>query len=415
MSQPPRIPLPDREVGLLTGGQAGKRRVDILETVPSGPELDEDLLVARAYLSAVAEPPAPQLSTLITDMGPIVAAERVRAGKVSAAVADEVAARRQHLCGGRIMESARELGIRLVVPEHDEWRSIRWNCLSAAAEMEIPGMAEPIGVWVRGAGSPGELLANSVAIVGARAASGYGEQVSAEFGYSLSQRGVTIVSGAAYGIDGSAHQGALKASKPTVAFLACGLHTDYPAGHARLLAAIAENGAVISEYPPGTPPRKHRFLVRNRLIAATGLGTVVVEAGARSGASNTANTADALGRPVMAVPGPITSRMSLGCHELVRSGKAILVTKPEDIIEIVSPLGEVPISEAEPQHRPVDELDQAARRVYDALAARGGISAEVLARDSGLPLGKVRAVLPRLELSGFARRVADGWVRNSPR
>jgi DNA processing protein len=195
-----------------------------------------------------------------------------------------------------------------------------------------------------------------------------------------------------------------------VAFLACGADVDYPAGHGRLLRAIAEQGAVISEYPPATTPRKHRFLVRNRLIAASGQGVVVVEAGARSGASNTANAGDTLGRPVMAVPGPVTSASSMGCHEMVRSGKAVLVTRPEEVLEIISPMGTGGLNEITIPAKPTDGLDRAARRVFDALT--DGSSAEQLARDSGLPLRRVRALLPALELAGLVMRGERGWSRS---
>src|SRR5256714_1313699 len=140
------------------------------------------------------------------------------------------------------------------------------------------------------------------------------------------RRGESVFSGAAYGIDGAAHRGALAASGVTVAVLGCAVDAGYPAGHAALLKRIAgSGGAVVSEYPPGTPPARHRFLVRNRLIAALAAGTVVVEAGRRSGSRNTAATTSALGRPLMAVPGPVTSAMSVGCHDLLRTAGATAV------------------------------------------------------------------------------------------
>ncbi len=176
-----------------------------------------------------------------------------------------------------------------------------------------------------------------------------------------------------------------------------------------MLRAIADQGVVVSEYPPGTPPRKHRFLVRNRLIASAGRATVVVEAGARSGAANTANTADALGRPVLAVPGPVTSKNSVGCHGMVRSGQAVLVTRTQDVVEALTPLGAQSSVELPAQHRRTDELHPHARRLHDALVGMDCASPDELARDSGLPLGKVRALLPELELAGFVARSERGW------
>jgi DNA processing protein len=372
---------------------------------------DEKLLVARAYLSAVAEPPAPALVGFVDEHGPVRAAELVSQGDVPAPVAREVEARREHVSGAAALAAARAAGARLVVPEHAEWPHERFACFSEASAVGIAGMAEPLALWARGHVPAVGLVERSVAIVGARAASGYGEHVAAELGHGLASGGFTVISGAAYGIDGAAHRGALAADRTTVAFLACGVDIDYPAGHGRLLRAIAEQGVVLSEYPLGTAPRKHRFLVRNRLIAASGQGTVVVEAGARSGASNTANGADSLGRPVMAVPGPVTSATSVGCHDMIRSGQAVLVTKPDEIIEVISPLGTAASADVVGQSRSTDVLDEHAKRVHDALSERQAVSAEQLALDSGLPLRKVRAVLPALEMQGWVVRAEQGWAR----
>lgn len=378
---------------------------------PPGQDLDE-ILVARAYLSAVAEPPAPALVRFVAERGVREAASRVHRDRhLPRRVADEVEARRAHVGGKELLDVAESAGARLVVPEHHEWPGELLSCFSDAAEIGMVGLDEPLALWVRGRAPVAEVLANAVAVVGTRAASGYGERVATEFGNSLASHGFTVVSGAAYGIDGAAHRGALAAERPTVAFLACGLDRDYPAGHGRLLQAISERGLVISEYAPGVTPRKHRFLVRNRLIAAAGRGTVVVEAGARSGASNTANTAECLGRPVMALPGPITAVHSVGCHEMVRSGKALLVTTPEQVLEVITPLGERPVQETPTPERTTDGLDPVAQRVHDALRERSGVSAEGLARDSGLPLRKVRASLPALEMAGLVLRKEDGWCR----
>lgn len=375
----------------------------------------EDLresLESRAYLSAVAEPPAPALVRFVGERGVREAADRVCRGRhLPRRVADEVEARREHVSGRSLLEAAESIGVRLVVPEHPEWPRDLFSCFSDAAEIGMAGLDEPLALWVRGSAPVAGALGNAVAVVGTRAASGYGEQVATEFGNSLAANGFTVVSGAAYGIDGAAHRGALAAERPTVAFLACGLDSDYPAGHGRLLRAIAERGLVISEYAPGAAPRKHRFLVRNRLIAAAGRGTVVVEAGARSGASNTANTADCLGRPVLALPGPITAVNSVGCHEMVRSGKALLVTTPDQVLEAITPLGQGPGEEPPIPARKTDGLDPDAQRVHDALRERSGVGAEELARDSGLPLRKVRASLPALEMAGLALRKEDGWFR----
>jgi DNA processing protein len=158
-------------------------------------------------------------------------------------------------------------------------------------------------------------------------------QIAAE----LAERGWTIVSGGAYGIDGYAHRGALTTGGRTIALLACGPDVPYPAGHQDLLDAVAANGAVVSEWPPGTRPARLRFLLRNRVIAALAAGTVVVEAAVRGGALSTARHAQNLGRPLMAVPGPVTSATSAGCHALIREHSAVCVTCAADVIAVTVP------------------------------------------------------------------------------
>jgi DNA processing protein len=249
----------------------------------------------------------------------------------------------------------------------------------------------------------------AVSVVGARSATPYGEQVAAEVGYGLASAGMTVVSGAAFGIDGAAHRGALSAAGRTVAVLACGVDKDYPQGHAALIERIAGTGLVISEYPPGTPPAKHRFLVRNRLIAALSGGTVVVEAGVRSGARNTATTAAALGKIVLAVPGPITSAQSVGCHDLLRTGAAMLAGSVAEILEAVGPVGEHLAERPDGPQRRTDGLGDDALRVHEALRRRTARSTAQVAVESGVPLDRVRAILPELELTGLAERCEEGW------
>jgi DNA processing protein len=222
---------------------------------------------------------------------------------------------------------------------------------------------------------------------------------------------MTVVSGAAYGIDGAAHRGALGTEGATVAVLACGIDRSYPAGHTQLLDRIAQQGLVITEYSPGTPPARHRFLIRNRLIAALGSGTVVVEAGQRSGARNTAASAAALGRVLMAVPGPITSATSVGCHELLREGLATLVGSVAEVVESVGLFGVDLATKPDGPARPTDGLEPEALRIHEALEVRDGHSAERVAELSGVPLSRVRALLPALELSGLADRCESGWRR----
>ncbi|MFB9908095.1 DNA-processing protein DprA [Allokutzneria oryzae] len=369
--------------------------------------------LARAYLSRVAEPPAPALVAFIAQHGPQRAAALVRAGKVPADVAKVTSARARIWRPEEDLRAAAEVDARLVTPEDDGWPAWRLLSFTAAAIRGRADAAEPVALWVRGDPDLAELTDQSVAIVGARAATGYGEHTSAEFAHGLARRGFTIVSGAAYGIDGAAHGGAIAAGGRTVAVLGCGIDVPYPAGHTRLLDRIAGAGAVVSEYPPGTRVARHRFLVRNRLIAALAEGTVVVEAGLRSGASNTAATARTLGRMVLAVPGPITSAMSVGCHALVRDGEAQLVTSVAEIAESVGRIGGDLAADPEVPVRPTDALDPRSLRVHQALRERAGSTPEQVSLESGIPLGQVRAVLPMLELVGLARCGDTGWRRCS--
>jgi DNA processing protein len=215
---------------------------------------------------------------------------------------------------------------------------------------------------------------------------------------------VTIVSGGAYGIDGMAHRGCLATGGTTVAALAGGVDRAYPAGHADLLGRIAQGpGVVIAEVPCGTPPTKWRFLQRNRLIAALSDATVVVEAGWRSGSLNTAGHASALGRPLGAVPGPVTSAASAGCHRLLREYDARCVTSADDACELLGTLGDE-------RPTPTDRTDDRTR-VLDALSARSPRSPDDLARRAGIAPDEVRGLLAMLELDGRVRRGSDGWRR----
>jgi DNA processing protein len=376
------------------------------------PNGQERVRLARAYLLRVAEPPAVAVCHFVEQHGPVVAAELVRDGDVPAAVAKETSARRHLELAEADLELAVGAGARLVTPEDDEWPSWRFVALDLAARRGVRYAGQPLGLWARGLPLT-TLGSHSVAIVGARAATGYGEHVATDFAYGLAMEGVGVVSGAAYGIDGAAHKGAMAANGATVAVLAGGVDVAYPAGHSALLEAIAERGCVVSEYAPGSAPARHRFLVRNRLIAALGDATLVVEAGRRSGARNTAATARALGRELLAVPGPVTSAMSLGCHEMLRSGDAMAVSTVAEIVESVGRFGAdlAPLGSSEPA---LSQLDPVNQRVYEALGVRKGRTPEQIAVDSGVALPQVRAILPALEIAGMAAAEDTGWSRRWP-
>ncbi|MGX5679928.1 DNA-processing protein DprA [Schumannella luteola] len=295
------------------------------------------------------------------------------------------------------LRQAGRLGVRLSIPGDDSW-------ISGVDDL---GESAPLALWMRGQEAAVAALESSIAIVGARAATGYGEHVTMEASAGLVDRGFAIVSGGAYGIDGMAHRAALASHGVTVAFLAGGVDRFYPAGHEALLTRIVEHGCVIAELPPGAQPSKWRFLQRNRLIAAASQATVVIEAGWRSGALNTVSHALQLGRPVGAVPGPVTSAASAGCHRVIREHDVRLVTNPDEMAE----LGGV-----EPPDRAGTVVtDPRVIRLLDALSDRSARAPEELAARSGLAVVDVHAALGLLELDGRVRERERGWVRVLPR
>jgi DNA processing protein len=290
---------------------------------PDQADVDE-VRRARAWLTRACEP-AIDLWRYVDAVGPVAAVRRLREGTAPPRVRALVGARAEQDLSLADLRRAERCGARLVVPEDDEWPHLAVHALvrAVAEESQEPrhqsdrtrALVPPLALWVRGEARLDELLDRAVAIVGSRASTAYGEHVAGEFAYQLAERDWTVISGGAYGIDAAAHRGALAADGPTVAVLACGVDRPYPSGNGPLLARIADGrGLLVSEFPPGAAAHGHRFLVRNRLIAAFSRGTVVVEAAARSGATATAHRARTLGRPVMAVPGPVTSAMSVGCH-----------------------------------------------------------------------------------------------------
>jgi DNA processing protein len=254
------------------------------------------------------------------------------------------------------------------------------------------------------------LSAGAVAVVGARAATPYGERIATELGAGCTERGHPVVSGAAFGIDAAAHRGALGVGGPTVAVLACGVDRPYPRGHSGLIEQIAEQGAVVSEVPPGSSPTRWRFVERNRLIAALAQVTVVVEAGLRSGAAITAREATDLGRSVAAVPGPVTSPGSAGCHRLLRDG-AVCVTDAAEVVELLAPVGEQLVLPHPVRREEHDGLPPGDSRIYDALPLGRGAGVASIARTAGLDLPSTTAALGRLEVLALAVREHGGWRR----
>jgi DNA processing protein len=222
------------------------------------------------------------------------------------------------------------------------------------------------------------------------------------------------VSGAAYGIDVAAHRGALAAKGPTVAVLACGVDRAYPAGNKAVLDYIASHGLVVSELPPGCAPTRLRFLSRNRLIAALSAGTVVVEAAVRSGALSTANWASRTGRVLMGVPGPVTSAPSEGVHELMRTGEAVLVTRAEHVLELVSGAGEHLVAAPRAPECRRDRLTSVQQQVLDAVPVAAAAPARSVARTAGVSPALTEQSLERLREAGLVEQAAAGWRLSRP-
>ncbi|OBH49641.1 DNA-processing protein DprA [Mycobacterium mantenii] len=370
---------------------------------------DDSAQRAWAYLSRVAEPPCAELAALVQRVGPVEAAERVRRGLVDDDLARRTQARRENDCCAADLETLARRGGRLITPDDDEWPRLAFAAFRGAAPRPGAGapMVPPLVLWAQGPVRLDEVAHRAAAVVGTRASTAYGEQVAGDLAAGLAQRDVAVVSGGAYGIDGAAHRAVLDCDGITVAVLAGGLDVPYPSGHTALLHRIGQRGLLFTEYAPGIRPARYRFLTRNRLVAAVVGAAVVVEAGLRSGAASTAAWARALGRVVAAVPGPVTSSASAGCHALLRNG-AELVTRADHVVELVGHIGELASDEPHPA-TPLDGLSDAERRVYEALPGRGAATVDEIAVASGMVPELALGPLAMLELAGLVQRQDGRW------
>jgi DNA processing protein len=366
---------------------------------------DDPVLRAWAYLSRVAEPPCAELAALVSRVGPVEAADRVRRGLVDDDVAQRTEARREIDRAAADLELLASRGGRLITSDGDEWPLLAFAAFGAAEVRSRGG--PPMVLWALGPERLDAVTERAAAVVGTRAATVYGERVAGDLAAGLAEHDVAVISGGAYGIDGAAHRAALDCDGITVAVLAGGLDIPYPAGHSALLHRIGQHGLLFTEYPPGVRPARHRFLTRNRLVAGVAGAAVVVEAGLRSGAANTAAWARALGRVVAAVPGPVTSSASAGCHALLRNG-AELVTRADDVVELVGHIGELAPEEPRPTTA-LDGLSDGERQVYEALPGRGAATVDEIAIASGLAPEQVLGPLAILEVAGLARRDGGCW------
>lgn len=403
---------------------------------------DPDIQWARAGLSRLMEPNDLTGTALVAVAGPVEAYRLIAqsTGKAPAneqqAVADllggEAANRGAHrLDAGlerwrprvdpagpaRDVATIRRFGGDLLVPEDPAWPH----------QLDDLGLGAPLCLWWRGSAGIDQLppLSSLLAVVGSRDATDYGRHVTYELVADLCQRGVTIVSGGAYGIDARAHEAALNAEVPlgrpqTIAIMAGGLDRFYPAGNDDLLRRVEATGLLLAEVPPGTAPTRWRFLQRNRVLAALCGATLVVEARWRSGALTTARRASEIGREVGAVPGSVFSSNSAGCHRLLREGSAMAVTDAAEALELI---GAAPTDAVMPRtaaqsvskdagaRRDHDGLDIQDLLLLDALPVRKAAPPDKLATVSGLGIGAVLGGLSRLQARGLAEQGPAGWRR----
>jgi DNA processing protein len=303
------------------------------------------------------------------------------------------------------LEAGATAEARFLIPGDEDWPS----------GLDDLGGGAPFGIWVIGRFDP---RAPAVAMVGARACTGYGNQAAGQLAADLARAGTTIVSGAALGVDGAAHRGALAVGGTTVAVLACGIDRSYPASHRTLIQVIGQRGAVLAELPPGTSPTRFRFLARNRLIAALGLGTVVVEAAGRSGSLVTARLAADLGRAVFAVPGPVTSRQSAGTNQLLCDGATPAVDGRQVLAELgieswrgsepATPGADTPSDAAPPA--PVDPEAAVVREALPRARSGRAVGVLTLATATGFAPPQVLALLGQLAACGQAVKTGGGWA-----
>jgi DNA processing protein len=326
---------------------------------------------------------------------------------------------------------------RLITPDDPEWPMRRLEeSFGATGDLDgpvlsggaVPGesgdapgvrrrAARPFALWGRGPAELASTVERSVALVGTRSSTSYGNRTTHRFAGELAGAGYTVVSGGAVGIDTAAHRGALEASGATVAVAASGPGEIYPRSNEDLFRRIAQTGLVVTEYPPMTRPARYRFLTRNRLVAALTRGTVLLAAGHRSGAVNTANWADVMLRPVMVLPGPVDSAEYVGCHKRIRDGAGTLVTTTAEVREIIEPIGSVDPDrqlDLEFAASPVQQLSRDQLAVFDAcgIATDDTGHLDQIAAEIGLPVAAVVRTVGELEGTGLVVRNGDRWVKN---
>lgn len=383
-------------------------------------------LESWAYLSRVVEGPSHHIQALL------------RVGKSADEIAEGVRTRATWIGGllsqtenrftwdraAEDLEFAADLGYTLLTPESPQWPAEAIQCSfgrqqtgAAGKTSHQPDGIAPHALWVAGNTNLAGLFAQSVGVVGTRHATKYGHMATKDLVAGLGGHNYTVVSGGALGIDTVAHTTAMDVNTPTVMVAACGPGEYYPRSNKALFErVVATGGALITEYPPAVTPDRHRFLTRNRLVAALTLGTVLVEAPFRSGALNTLKWVNAFNRTAMAVPGPVTDAQSLGANLAIQNNEAEMVLNAGQIHEQLSAVGEYSAEEQMEMQYPPSVTQQLSRnelRIYDALppAGRAGREAEAVAADAGLSIALTVHILMDLSKRGLVERDKRVWSR----
>lgn len=344
---------------------------------------------ARIIIALAAEPGDEKVGAALAEFGAVESVHRWLREESTTPVAKNIKRVVDSNEVARALASIEAVSGRFVTPHDAEWPQ----------QLNDLDVASPIGLWVCGSDDLRALAQRSLAIVGARASTAYGERIASDLASNCAQSDVCVISGGAYGIDASAHRGAIAEYGKTIAVLACGVDVAYPAAHQALLSRIKERGAVISEAPPGASPHKHRFLTRNRLIAALAQSTVVVEAALRSGALSTSNWALALGRKVWGVPGPLTSATSAGVHQgISEAGFALMCTVHDPLRDF---------GQSTPKVLMVSELE-----IQDALSRGHRSTAEIVSLcGKQVDVHQILGTLALMEMRGDIKHVGDMWSR----
>lgn len=383
-------------------------------------------LESWAYLSRVVEGPSHHIQALL------------RVGKSADEIAEGVRTRATWIGGllsqtenrftwdrpAEDLEFAADLGYTLLTPESPQWPAEAIQCSFGRQQTGAAGKTshQPDGIaphvlWVAGNTNLAGLFAQSVGVVGTRHATKYGHMASKDLVAGLGGHNYTVVSGGALGIDTVAHTTAMDVNTPTVVVAACGPGEHYPRSNKALFErVVATGGALMTEYPPAVTPDRHRFLTRNRLVAALTLGTVLVEAPFRSGALNTLKWVNAFNRTAMAVPGPVTDAQSLGANLAIQNNEAEMVLNAGQIHEQLSAVGEYSAEEQMEMQYPPSVTQQLSRnelRIYDALPPAGctGREAEAVAADAGLSIALTVHILMDLSKRGLVERDKRVWSR----